>query len=332
MGSLRNALQLPATYLRIVNNLKKQEGFIKVNLSPVIDPVLLTSDTTVSEKDILKIKKYYGLAVPAILGEAICALRGFNMSETERWISTCQGVITGLFDDFIDDHGKSEDQIVSLVESPESFNITTSNEQLFLDFYIRALKLSDDPENIINQLLLVHKAQIDSKRQTDPLTTSDDIWEITCKKGGESVLFYRTAFDHELEREEKESLYKLGSLMQFENDIFDVYKDSKSNIATIPVRTGDINELKDQYRSLLQKFLDACNKMNYPKKQLRKFLDIVMPVINRGFVCIEHYQKLEMSSEGGFDVGSFSRKELICDMEKVRNILKTMYYQVKNRY
>jgi hypothetical protein len=332
MGKFQNLLFFPVAYFRIIRNLSKQKQFIHTNLIPLLDNTFPNIDNKVTEKDIFKIKNYYGLAVPAILGEAICALRGFGMTETERWVSTSQGVITGLFDDFIDDHGMPEDQIVNLVKSPEACNPDSSNERLFLDFYIKALSLSEDPKKIKSQLLLVHKAQIDSVRQTNSSISNDEIWEITCNKGGNSVLFYRTGFDHLLKKGEKECLYQLGSLMQFENDVFDVYKDHKGGICTMPIRNQNTSELRNQYNRLLDGFIELSYAMQYSENQIVRFLDIVMPVINRGFVCIDQYQKLEKKTGGMFNVEYYTRKELICDMEKPQNLFRTLYYQVHNHY
>jgi len=70
--------------------------------------------------------------------------------------------------------------------------------------------------------------------------------------------------------------------------------------------------------------------MNYPENQVKKFLERVMPVINRGFVCLDQYQRLEKNSGGAFDTSSYTRKQLICDMEKPGNFLRTIQYQLKS--
>jgi len=118
-----------------------------------------------------------------------------NMSDWEGWASTSQGVITGLFDDFFDDLKLPEEQIVDMVENPESIIPQSSNEKLFLDFYLLALQNSAHPELIKKQLLLVHHAQVASVEQENSGIDKERIWEITRLKGGDSVLFYRTAYD-----------------------------------------------------------------------------------------------------------------------------------------
>jgi len=330
--TIRNTIQLPAILVKLSRNLRKQKKFLRNNIAPLLNQASSTNDGTLTAKEFMKINRYYGLAVPAILGEAFCRLRRKPMSESERWASTSQGIITGLFDDFFDDLNLPQNLIVNMVEHPENIVPGSSNEKLFLEFYLRTLKEAAHPNMIKQQFLLVNKAQVASIEQENLNIKNDRIWEITQKKGGDSVLFYRTAFDNLLAVGEKETLFQLGSLMQLENDIFDIYKDAQSKIATLPTTLSRVEYLRELYKKQIDLLIDLCYKMEYPKKQIRYFLDSVMPVINRGFVCLDQYKRLEKTSAGIFDVNVYTRKQLICDMEKAGNILSAVKYQLMNQY
>lgn len=329
---IRNTILIPSFFVKLRRNLKRQEVFILNNITPMLESSRIDNDGTLTPKDYSKINKYYGLAVAAILGEAFCLLRNTSMSNSERWVSSSQGVITGLFDDFFDDLRLPLADIIEMLHNPKSIIPKSSNQKLFLEFYIIALDKSNDPELIIKQFVEVYKAQVQSIEQEEFSLNKNRIWEITALKGGHSVLFYRTGFDNILEAGEHEALYQLGVVMQFENDIFDIYKDNKSNITTIPTKCDNIKKLKLRYESEIGKFIELSYNMNYKRKQILKFLDIVMPVINRGFVCIDQYQKLQKMNNGAFNIASFTRKQIICDMEKPKNILKMIYYQSVNAY
>ena len=330
--TIRNAILLPSIFLNLICDLRKQKEFMKHQIAPLLNKAKSNNDGSLTEKDFLKINKYYGLAVPAILGEAFCRLRGKHMTNSERWVSTSQGIITGLFDDFFDDLKLPKDYIISMVEQPEAITPKSSNENLFLDFYLSALHKAAHPELIKRQLLLVHMAQVQSVEQENPAIDKKRIWEITKLKGGHSVLFYRTAFDNVPVAGEKAALYQLGSLMQYENDLFDIYKDAKGNIATMPTTSVKVLELRALYNIQIKLFIELCYKMDYPNNQVEQFLNKVMPVINRGFVCLDQYQQLEKRNGDEFDVASFSRKQLICDMEKLQNLFRTLRYQLMNHY
>ena len=256
-------LAIPILLCRIKHRLRKQRKFLHNKIDNIIHAAFAENDGTLSENDSLKIYKYYGLAVPAILGEAFSELRGISLSSKERWVLTCLGSITGLFDDFIDKIKMPEHRIEELVLYPKMIHPENSIEKLFLHFYISALENCTHPSKIKNQLLKVHRAQIASKEQTNINISSKRIKEITHQKGGESVLFYRTALDNIPENEESKALFQLGATMQLENDIFDIYKDHRDKIYTLPDTTSDIASLRKSYLSEVTSFVELTAKNKY---------------------------------------------------------------------
>src|SRR5258706_11030885 len=88
---LLNMLRTPHTLFTLIGHVKKQKKFLQKNLLPQLEAAKSTNDGSLDETDFKKITHYYGLSVPAILGEAICTLRGSEMSEKERLALTYQG-------------------------------------------------------------------------------------------------------------------------------------------------------------------------------------------------------------------------------------------------
>lgn len=330
--TFHNILQLPIILSKISYNLRKQKRYLHKNFDSIINTAFADNDGTLQEKDSQKIYQYYGLAVPAILGEAMCALRKTPMTNNERWVCTCLGSITGLFDDFLDEMSLPEDQIKKLVLVPEKVKAKTSAEKLFLNFYLSALANAAHPDIIKNQLMKVHYAQIASIEQTKSEVTNKRILEITREKGGESVVFYQTALAHHPDKVEKKAMFLLGAAMQLENDIFDIYKDNYNNINTIATKTKKIADLRKLYKNEIDNFISALSKTKYSSKQKMYFLNIIMPVLNRGWVCLDAYQHLELQNNNNFNLNTFNRRQLICDMEKPINFLKTAHYQIHNNY
>jgi hypothetical protein len=327
-----NTINIPKMLFGVLRDLKAQKKFISKNVSPLLHQFETINDGSLSEKDFQKINNYYGLAVPAILGEAFCMLRGFAMNELERLTSTSQGVVTGLFDDFFDDGNISENEILKMLEEPRLYKWKNTGEKLIISFYNKAIENALNPDKVKEGAMNVFKAQQMSIEQEDSSINQLRVWEITQQKGGESVLFYRYGFKHRLKDGEEEALFQLGSLMQLENDIFDVYKDSQSGIYTLPIITDNIEELKKLYTEQVNIFIELCYKMDYPKESVKLFLDRLMPVINRAYVCFRNYKKLEKNNKNVFDVPAFTRKQLICDMEKLGNFLRTVSYQINSKY
>jgi hypothetical protein len=114
--------------------------------------------------------------------------------------------------------------------------------------------------------------------------------------------------------------------MQLENDIFDIYKDHLDGIKTLATTETKIDNLRNFYRSLLEDVLLAADKTTFPEKNKKKFIDIILMIICRGFVCLDMLEKNEKRSNNVFTINNYGRKDLICDMEKPLNILKTVDY------
>ena len=91
-----------------------------------------------------------------------------------------------------------------------------------------------------------------SKQQDAPGLSYEVMKDITIRKGAESLLYYRTAFEHPLKNGEEKMLYCLGGLMQLSNDIFDVYKDQKAGVGTLVTTATKIEDLRFYYSALLQ--------------------------------------------------------------------------------
>jgi len=120
--------------------------------------------------------------------------------------------------------------------------------------------------------------------------------------------------------------------MQLENDIFDIHKDFKGGIVTLPTILVEVNKLYKLYKQQINYFIKLSYKIDYPRNRISQFLDRIVPVLNRGFVCLDSYQQLESNNNGVFDMNTFTRKQLICDMEKLSNLYMTVKYQVVNGY
>ncbi|MBL0146162.1 MAG: hypothetical protein IPP48_10645 [Chitinophagaceae bacterium] len=327
MSKIKNIIRTPSLLLGIYRKLSAQKRFLQQHIVPLFQ---LPNDGSLDESDFKKITHYYGLAVPAILGEAFCALHGKKMTEQERIASTNQGAMTGLFDDFFDKQNLSNDALKSFIENPITITGNASNEKLFLQLYNNALQNCPDNNGMLKQLYKVYDAQVESKKQAIAGLTAEEIKNITLKKGGESLLFYRTAFGTTLTKGEEIMLFKLGGLMQLANDIFDVYKDYKGGIHTLMTTTKKTDEVRQLFKQLLQEGYALAYKTGYPAQNVYRFLQIIsIGIFSRCFVCLNHLEKAESVSDGIFTPSIYTRQQLICDMDKIGAVLRSVKYHIK---
>ena len=329
---LGNLLQTPRTLSALLSNVKKQHRFIKEHLQAALTEAKNANDGSLDEKDFKKITHYYGLAVPAILGEELCALRGSKMTLRERLALTYQGAMTGLGDDFFDKQGTSAETVKAFIETPEKFTGNSASEKLFLSFYKKSLEYAHDPALVKQYLRKVFAAQVDSKKQASPGLTRDEILKITISKGGTSVLFYRAAMSHPFKEGEEEALYNIGGLMQFGNDVYGIYDDRNENIHTLLTTAKKIDEVRTIFRSVMESSFRSAYNAGYPAKNVRKFLRLIsMSLCGRCFVCFDQLESKEASTGNLFSPADYTRSDLVCDMDKNSNKWKSVLWHIKHR-
>jgi len=328
---LGNIIRTPGTLSALLSNVKKQQQFIREQLQAELDAAKNINDGSLDKEDFKKITHYYGLAVPAILGEEICALRGCKMTLQERLALTYQGAMTGLGDDFFDKQGTSAETVKAFIEDPDKFTGHTASEMLFLSFYKKSLQYAHDPSLVKQYLRKVFAAQVESKKQAVPGLTRDEILKITIDKGGTSVLFYRAAMSHPFCSGEEEALYKIGGLMQFGNDVYGIYNDRNEHIHTLLTTATRISEVRDIFRSVMNDSFQAAFWAGYPPRQVKKFLRLIsMSLCSRCFVCFDQLEKKEAGTNDIFSPAQYSRADLVCDMDKTGNKWRSVAWHIKH--
>jgi len=322
-------IELPGIYLFLLKQVWKQKRFNKKYLDPKLELYKKSSDKSLTEKDLKKITDYYALGVSGVLGTSFCILRGYKMKLAERKAISYLGGISGLLDDLFDDTSKETRGLKDYILTPQEMKPNNDHEELLLDLYAEGLKESSRPEKIQQESLKVFNAQQESLKQKDKSITNSELEKITLAKGGSSFLYYRACLENSANQNEKKLIYHLGGLMQLGNDIFDVYKDHQEKIHTLVTRTIDIDVLRSYFTSELKRSFELAKACDYPSKNIEKFLKIISLGIARVYVCLNQFKVLQLKTDGEFSLEKYSRKELICDMQKPRNQLKAIQYYFK---
>ena len=320
-------VQIPFTAASCIN---RQKNFFGKNIDPQLADAKKKNDGSLDENDLKKISGHYGLIVPGILGEAFCALRGEPMTKKERLAITSQAAMMVLAENFFDKQILSEQGLKDFIEKPQEFNGNTCCQKLFLNFYKTALANAPQPTQMQEQLYNLFYARQFAKQQHGPGLSYEVIKDISMRKGGELMMFYRRAFKHPFKNGEEKMLYSFGGLIQLSNDIFDVYEDHKNGVSTLVTTAMKTEELRFYYAALLQIAKEAAFRSGYPKKNVREFMGIIfMGIFNKGYVCLDRFKKMEIRSRNIFDVKAYSRIDLCFDMNTWSNKLKSLRYYMK---
>lgn len=250
------------------------------------------------------------------------------MNRKERLCMSYLGGISGLLDDLFDEPGKSADHLEDFIFSTEDLIPATTHEKLLKHFYIKGLSYSSQPDQSKKAAIEVFKAQQKSLIQKRS-SSEEQISDLTFLKGGNSFLYYRLCLSHDLEKKEERLLYQLGGLMQLGNDIFDIWEDSRDGVATIPTTTSDLKKLRSNFNSELKKTHELLTAVGFQRKPKKKFTKLINLAIARVYVCLDQFEALAIFSDGEFIVKNYTRKQLICDMQKPINQLKAIKYYLK---
>lgn len=318
---------LPLIIINTLYRLRKQRRFLKKHVEKEVrsfrDRVLL------NDLDEYKIFRYYGLGVPAVLGESFCMLQGRKMSFEERKAITHLGVITGLMDDLFDKGDGNHKHLHDLIKDPFNYDSIGTKESMVVHFYGEALHQTHNKTQLIHAAIRVLEAQVNSQKQRLNTIGLESLKEITYAKGAASILFYSSIFVAQLTPEEKALFECMGSFMQLGNDIFDVYDDTKDGINTL-VNTGvSIGQVRIWYHELVKDMMRLAHQTHYETKHIDAFLRFIYLGSCRVYVCLDMLEQLEKENYGVFDPKLYGREDLICDMEQPKNFVQSIRYYLR---
>jgi len=297
--------------------LKYQTLFAKELLQPLC--------VRLSETERNRIYKY-GLYVPLFIGESFAVLRGAEISEKERVAITCLGGMTALFDDLFDENNYSDRFIRNLLANPVKDSANSPQLTILVELYHLFLSNTVHQTNAKALMQKVFDAQVASRLQTNAQLTQAELETITYNKGGFTMQLYRTAFENKIYENEDALFYQLGAIGQLENDIFDVYEDNRAGIKTLATITNDIYQLESIYRNLHAEIWKGIDIIHFKIADKENFRRICSLIIARGYVAILQLKMVSKKTSGIFKIADYSRKDVICDMEKPLNRIKLLHY------
>jgi len=299
---------------------KRDKLFIQDQANDILEPY----GYKLEEKHLKPLKHYaIGLRITNLW---FSTLRGYPCTDKEVLAGRYLGALTPLFDALFDDKELNEMEIRDAISSQN-----TNNEIIILLQALRDRLLDNvkDPLVVEKYLQKIIDSQIDSLSQKNPDITYDEIRRISFNKGGVALQGCRSILDHSMDDKEKEAVHQLGSLVQLTNDVFDVWEDTRQGIKTMVDGISDLAGFRAEYQDLIVSFFQKCEHLNYKKANRSKFYIQMMLIISRGLVCLDHLDKSQEENDGVFNPQNMSRKQLICDMEKPSNFLKSLRYTLK---
>jgi hypothetical protein len=255
----------------------------------------------------------------------LCTLRGYKPTKDEVVRSHRLAALIPLLDDLSDTHHMSSSEIRKYVLTD---NVTDGKIDLVKKLYNSLV--SECGESFVQCIDAAALAQDASMKQMQPEVISEnELREITYNKGSLSLLLYRKILSHAELEGESEAISQLGYLLQYLNDMFDIFKDRNEKQQTLFTMYPDMQARRTEFENILHTFKTAILQLPFSKKNKLRCLAQLLTVTSRGEVMMNQLLTCEKSTSGKFELHSYSRQQLVCDMEKWENIKASYLYSVK---
>lgn len=250
-------------------------------------------------------------------------LRGYPPTEREVENGLYLGAFTPVTDDLMDTTHKTFEGLLS------NQNIDSEEAVLFSYLWKKLKKHREASPRFMEYIRKTQIAQDHSLKQLKEAEISDDELKAICfNKGGYSTLLYRSILENEISEAEEAAIFSLGAGLQMLNDIFDLYKDVQNNTQTLITNHPDFRNIESEFTQLTERFTQQYFSTSFPAKSIKKSHRAIWVVFSRGIVALDQFKGLQ--GENKFlEVEKFSRSPLIVDMEKPRNLYKSLWYTQK---
>ncbi|MDE3235538.1 MAG: hypothetical protein KGO81_06245 [Bacteroidota bacterium] len=272
-----------------------------------------------------KIVMSHSLYLP-IVNDVFAALHGRYTSHKEQESSIRYFIMASVYDNFFDEGALTPEQIRQITFEPYHYPAATADEIAGRAVHLYLLKEVKEQQGYKEAYTKMYEAQCDSKKQFDEQVSNEELYSITTRKGGYSVLMCRYYLDVEASAAEEKCWYTLGSIIQFTNDLYDIYKDLQSGIQTLPSRARKVDDVAILYEQLIANLKNSIQLLPFSFSRKQEFSIGMAATYSFGLVAIDQLKRLQGTDDFLPDLRSIPRKALIVDMHKPANIWRWMKF------
>ena len=280
-----------------------------------------------------KIKKFQGIQ-QFIINDSFANFENRTTNKKERENNKLYFILASLYDDLMDENIVSQAVLNEMFLHPEKANPNSFCETVLIDTHLKLLSRVYNKEAYQKVLNNIHQAQIDSLEQLKNDISLQRILSITERKGGYSLLMCRQYIEMATNENIDNCWYQLGGMIQMSNDLYDIYKDTMAGIYTFANTQNEFEKIRDQYISQVHKYNQSIEKLEYDDSKKLKFQIKLSLIPALGYVALENLKQLQGKAKNLKPFKDYARKDLIVDMEKVKNIIKLIkfsYQIAKNK-
>ena len=300
----------------------RQKRFIAKFLHPLVYNHAEKLGYGLSKSEKKKILFYYPMYTVLACAQMYITLKGRELSTDETKRLTLVGAMATICDDLIDEDNWSRDQIFYLLNDNIDETNLNKRAQLLLALNRDFLSLVPSNEKYLIQLKKALEWQAVSENQTKADIKLEEIANVCREKNGNTSLMFASLLDEDWSEQDKQFIYQSAIVGQLTNDSFDIYFDTKNGINTYVNRASSIKDVR-------KFFIDECTKLHRDVMACDAPLNLKKKTIRRmscmhGFtlVALKHLQETEDKYGLQMDWKKPSRKEMVTDLEWMKNKLR----------
>jgi len=314
-------------YLKLYKDYKRIKKYTKQLLKEV-KPKFENWEVLISAENQRRMRGY--ILIQTLWTAGFCLLRGERIKENELKAVVNLSALAPLYDDFFDKVAMPSQKIKALVNTPFDYKPDSDMEILFLEFSKRIHQNINDIPFYLENAEDVFKAQYESKKLVcKSLLGNDYVRKVAFNKGGKTVICICNMLNKKLLPNEYELMYQLGGVAQYLDDIFDLREDYLEGRQTLANPVFSVDFLKQSFIDEINKFKKKLELTSYHKFQKKAFFIPLSYVFGATLLCTRRYELLQEKTNGEFKIDSYSREELVLDMDKWSNRIKAFKLSLK---
>jgi hypothetical protein len=261
-----------------------------------------------------RFNKYWQLALNVIC-RSFYDLLGKQLSEQEQHRILLLSVFGPLYDDLFDDHILSHEKIEAFTLHPESHEPGSFKEHALRKIYLLLLEQVPCREKLLDHMHQVFTWQKASLKQMHPGIEEEELYQITYRKSYYSILLFHSILDHYPPKAVADMLFPMAGLLQLTNDAFDVYKDLRSGIYTIPNVCLDYGRIQQRFLHDVAQFNRSLASLPFVPEAKGNYKITIHALHAMGWMALEQLKENTRGAEDSRALGMLSRKQLVCDMD-----------------
>lgn len=285
-------------------------------------PEMLTS----AEKRRLQHYYYGGTYLSVIFS----TLRGFTRSAAEKQRVTNMAALAYYFDDLVDSFRGRDDTGILWHDNPEEYGLAADDHRRLALHFLHNIYSSLPPVHLASFKNTMHKVfNVETSGRQQNAVGLKEIETVTAEKGGHSVLLFRMVHAPTPEAAEEQALLEFGCLIQYCDDIFDLWFDHRDGVvtvATVLAGRGEIGMLSRYFEQQVEVTRQAFRQLDAPVYRIETALCVIHYITAITRVCLAHYEQL-IHKNGALPLDN--RKQMVVDMEQWDNRLRTAWWLIK---